>query len=134
MTAKNVPRMILIALMIWILGEAMASNVNIDYSHNVAGTGTVMTDFVMGSEESTIATGEIHGTGEVMNRYIFLSNQSQNVTILDQFLFTKAQLSNESNDAAINKYPRMERKPGSFRLLGTTWSKKINSFDTKISS
>lgn len=123
MIAENIPRLILIVMMICILGEALASSVNIDYSHNVAGTGTVMTDFEMGSAESTIATGEVHGTGEVMNKYLYLSNQSQNVTILDQFLFTKAQ---PSNDTTINRYPRMERKPKSFRLLGTDWSGKIN--------
>lgn len=131
MIEKKVSLIILIALASWIMGESMASNLNIDYSHNVAGTGTVMTDFDMGSAESTKATGEVHGTGEVVNKYLYLSNQSQNVTILDQFLFTKAQ---PSNDTTINKYPRMERKPGSFRMLGTAWSGKIDSIDIKINT
>lgn len=125
MIEKKISLIILIALASWIMGESMASEVNIDYSHNVAGTGTVMTDFVMGSEHSTKAIGAVHGTGEVMNKYLFLSNNSENVTILDQFLFTKAQ---PSNDTSIERYPRMERKEGSFRLLGTDWSGNINSF------
>ncbi len=124
MIAENIPRLILIVMMIWILGEAMAQDVDIDYSHNVAGTGTVMTDFEMGSEDSTMAIGMVHGTGEVLNKYLFLSNNSENVTILDQFLFTKAQPSNETST---ERYPRMVRKPGSFRLLGADWSGRINS-------
>ena len=128
MIAEKVPRLILMAMMIWVLGEAMAFNV-IEYSHNVAGTGTVMTDFDIGSAESTKAIGEVHGTGEVVNRYLFQSNHSQNVTILNQLLFTKARASNET---LINRYPRMERIPGSFRLLGMPWSGKIDSIDAKI--
>lgn len=129
MIAKIIPRSILIAMMIWILGAAMASNVNIDYSHNIAGTGTVMTDFEMGSVESTIAKGEVRGTGELMNRYVYLSNNTENVTVFDQFLFTKAQ---PSNGTALESYPVMKREPGSFRLLGTIWSGRINSLNQKI--
>jgi len=131
MIAENAQRLILIAMMICIMGEANASKLSIDYSHNVAGTGTVMTDFEMGSAESTITTGEVHGTGEVVSRYAYFSNHSQNVTILDQFLFTKAKA---SNDTSIDRYPRMDRKPGSFRLLGTAWSGKIDFIDAKINS
>ena len=131
MIAENVQRLILIAMMICIMVEANASELSIDYSHNVAGTGTVMTDFEMGSAESTIATGEVHGTGEVVSKYVYLSNHSQNVTIMDQFIFTKARA---SNDTSIDRYPMMDRKPGSFRLLGTVWSGKISSIDAKINS
>ena len=48
-----------------------------------------MTDFKMGSDESTLATGRVRGSGEVMNKYVFVSNNSENVSIEDQFLFTK---------------------------------------------
>lgn len=125
MIEKKISLIILIVIASWIMGESMASDVDIDYSHKVAGTGTVMTDFEMGSLDSTKAIGVVHGTGEVMNKYLFLSNNSENVTILDQFLFTKAQ---PSIDTSIERYPRMERKEGSFRLLGTDWSGNINSF------
>lgn len=129
MIAKKVSRFIPVLMMILILGEAIASNVNIDYSHNVAGTGTVMTDFEMGSVESTKAIGEVRGTGEVINRYVYLSNNTENITIQDQFLFTKAQ---PSNGTTIESYPAMKRIPGSFRLLGTAWSGRINPLGPKI--
>ncbi|MDQ1262321.1 MAG: hypothetical protein QG575_1502 [Euryarchaeota archaeon] len=95
---------------------------DIDYSHNVVGTGTVMTDFKMGSDESTQATGRIRGSGEVINKYVFFSNNSENVSIEDQFLFTKAPIAHE---ITIRDYPRMTMIPGSFRLLGTNWAEKI---------
>ena len=82
-----------------------------------------MTDFKMGSDESTQATGRVRGSGEVMNKYVFVSNNSENVTIEDQFLFTKAPISHE---ITIRDYPQMTRSLGSFRLLGTTWAAKIN--------
>ena len=48
------PLLALIAILVIALGvNAALSNVDIDYSHNVAGTGTVMTDFKMGSSENT---------------------------------------------------------------------------------
>ena len=65
------------ALLIVTVGAyAASSNLDIDYSHNVVGSGTVMTDFKMGSPESTLTAGKVRGTGEVMNKYIFQSNNS----------------------------------------------------------
>jgi hypothetical protein len=103
--------------------DAATTNMDIDYSHNVVGTGTVMTDFKMGSDESTQATGRIRGSGEVVNKYVFSSNNSENVSIEDQFLFTKAPIAHE---ITIRDYPQMRIIPGSFRLLGTSWATKIN--------
>jgi hypothetical protein len=102
---------------------AASTNMDIDYSHNVVGTGTVMTDFRMGSDESTQATGRIRGSGEVVNKYVFSSNNSENISIEDQFLFTKAPIAYE---ISIRDYPQMRIIPGSFRLLGTSWATKIN--------
>jgi hypothetical protein len=102
---------------------AASTNMDIDYSHNVVGTGTVMTDFKMGSDEGTQATGKVRGSGEVMNKYVFVSNSSVNVSIEDQFLFTKIPVTHE---ITIRDYPQMTKSPGSFRLLGTTWAAKIN--------
>ena len=121
---KKASQIIVAALLISVMGDALASSLNIDYSHNVAGTGTIMTNFEMGSPDNTKAIGEVHGTGEILNKYIFSSNSSENITILDQFLFTKAQ---PSNATTIESYPVMERMPGSFRLLGTSWSGQINA-------
>lgn len=122
-------RSTLIALiLIWIIWDA-AADIDIDYSHSVAGTGTVMTDFQMGSVDSTRAIGEVHGTGEVLSRYIFQSNNSENITIQDQILFTKSQA---SNTTGMKSYPQMKRNPGSFRLLGTAWSGRIDGINPKI--
>jgi len=63
---KKASQIIIAVLLILVMGDAIASNLNIDYSHNVAGTGTVMTNFEMGSAENTKAIGEVHGTGEIL--------------------------------------------------------------------
>ena len=115
--------LILAMTMVMAGAYAVSTNMDIDYSHNVIGTGTVMTDFKMGTAESTQATGKVRGSGEVMNKYVFVSNNSENVSIEDQFLFTKAPVAHE---IAFRDYPQMTRIPGSFRLLGTTWAAKIN--------
>lgn len=113
-----------IALLIIAIGvNAALSDVDIDYSHNVVGTGTVMTDFKMGSTESTVAKGEMHGTGDVTDKYVFQSNNSGNITIQDQFLFTKAPVHNE---ITIRDYPPLSNISGNLRLLGTIWAGKIN--------
>ena len=118
------PALLILALTILMTGAYAASTgMDIDYSHNVVGTGTVMTDFKMGSDESTQATGRVRGSGEVMNKYVFVSNNTENVSILDQFLFTKVPT---THDIAIRDYPQMTKRKGSFRLLGTTWAAKIN--------
>jgi hypothetical protein len=112
------------ALLIVTIGAyATSSNLDIDYSHNVVGSGTIMTDFKMGSPESTLTTGKVRGTGEVMNKYIFQSNNSENVTIEDQFLFSKTV---EAPEIAIRDYPMMTKNPGRFRMLGTAWAEKID--------
>jgi hypothetical protein len=119
------PLALLILAITMMMAEAYAAStdMDIDYSHNVIGTGTVMTDFKMGSDQSTQATGKVRGSGEVMNKYAFISNSSENVSIVDQFLFTKTSVDNE---IAFRDYPQMTGLPGSFRLLGTAWASKIN--------
>jgi hypothetical protein len=122
--AKLPPALLILVLTLQMAGaQAASTNMDIDYSHNVVGTGTVMTDFKMGSDESTLATGRIRGSGEVMNKYLFSSNNSENVSIEDQFLFTKAPIAHE---ITMRDYPQMAIIPGSFRLLGTNWAAKIN--------
>jgi len=99
------------------------AEVDIDYSHNLMGTGTVMSDFKMGSEDDTLAVGRVRGTGEVMNRYAFLINDSKNVSIEDQFIFKKL---SEAEEMDILDYPPMTEAPMSLRLLGTAWAARIN--------
>jgi hypothetical protein len=110
---------------------AYSTNVDIDYLHNVEGTGTVITDYQMGSTESTVAMGKVRGTGEVMNKYLYLSNNTENVTIEDQFYLAGIQ---ESHQISVGDYPQMTRVPGTFRLLGTPWASKINLTGTNSSN
>lgn len=113
-----------ITLLIITIGLNVAlSSVDIDYSHSVVGTGTVMTDFKMGSPENTEAIGEVHGTGDVMDKYTFQSNNSENITISDQFLFTRT---SSVHEVTIRDYPQMKRNPGDLRLQGTVWAGNIN--------
>jgi len=104
-------------------GIADSTDVEIDYSHNVVGTGTVMTDFKMGSEDSTEASGMVRGSGEVLNKYVFSSNNSDNITIEDSFLFTKAQ---ETDEVTLADFPEMKEIAGDYRLRGTAWAESIN--------
>lgn len=116
---------ITIAALSMIMTAAFAScaEVNIDYSHNLIGTGTVMTDFKMGSEEDTLATGRVRGSGEVKNLYTFLSNSTKNVSIEDQFIFQELPVTAK---ITLPDYPQMAGMPKSLRLLGTSWAAKIN--------
>jgi hypothetical protein len=123
---KAIKVLLLFAVMVAMAGSHAASNnMDIDYSHNVKGIGTVMSDFKMGSDESTQATGRVRGSGEVMNKYIFVSNNSENISIEDQFIFIKIPAAHE---ITIRDYPQMTEIPGRFRLLGTAWASKIDLF------
>lgn len=112
-----------LALLIFALAAPYCASdgVDIDYSHNVAGTGTVMTDFKMWSAENTEVIGRVRGSGEVLNEYVFSRNSSENVSVEDRFLFTKI-----PESSAIAGYPQMVQLPGAFRLLGTAWAGSIN--------
>ncbi|VVB71557.1 Uncharacterised protein [uncultured archaeon] len=119
--------MMLPLLAVMIGAYAYSPNVDIDYSHNVVGTGTVMTDYRMGSTDSTEAAGRVRGTGEVVNKYVFQLNNSENVTIEDQFQFTKISAPHE---ITIRDYPKITKNPGSFRLLGTSWAAKVKLLES----
>ncbi|MDD1759465.1 MAG: hypothetical protein LUQ44_02565 [Methanothrix sp.] len=99
------------------------AEVDIDYSHNLMGTGTVMSDFKMGSKDDTLAAGRVRGSGEVMNRYAFLINDSKNVSIEDQFIFHELP---EATEMDVPDYPPMTEAPMRMRLLGTAWAARIN--------
>ncbi len=121
--AKILTILVISTLLMMTSTLAYSSDVDIDYTHNIAGTGTVITDYKIGSQESTVATGKVRGTGEVMNKYLFQSNNTENVTIEDQFYLGGAV---EAHQISISDYPQMTRIPGSFRLLGTSWAGRIN--------
>ena len=116
---------ILIALMILVGGTLVGSSVvDIDYSHNVAGTGTVITDYRMGYNQNTEATGRVRGTGLVTDKYLFTSsNDSENVTLDDQFVFSKAQVPER---ISLSDYPQIKEQPERFRLMGMAWAEGLN--------
>lgn len=99
------------------------SEVDIDYSHSVVGTGTLITDYHMGAEQNSEASGRVRGTGNVMNKYLFLSgNDSQNVTIEDQFV-----LSGEAaaEQLTLDSIPSGPKEPDRFRLTGAAWAERL---------
>lgn len=116
---------ILLALMIIAGGTLVGcSVVDIDYTHNVAGTGTVITDYRMGHNQNTETTGRVRGTGLVSDKYLFASsNDSENVTLEDQFVFSKAQVPEK---ISLSDYPQSKERPERFRLMGTTWAEGLN--------
>jgi len=83
-----------------------------------------MTDFKMGSSESTVATGEVHGTGDVTDRYVFQSNNSGKHYHPGSILFTKSPVYNHITIPTILHW---NNTSGNLRLLGTIWAGKINS-------
>ena len=116
---------VIIAALYIIMTAAYSSHaeVDIDYSHNLMGAGTVMSDFKMGSKDDTLAAGRVRGSGEVMNRYAFLINDSKNVSIEDQFIFHELP---EAEEMDVPDYPPMTEAPMRLRLLGTSWAARIN--------
>lgn len=115
---------ILLALMIISGGTLVGCSVDIDYTHNVAGTGTVITDYRMGYDQNTEATGRVRGTGLVSDKYLFASsNDSENVTLEDNFVFSKAKVPER---ISLSDYPQSKERPEKFRLMGTSWAEGLN--------
>jgi hypothetical protein len=109
-----------------------SSEVDIDYSHSVVGTGTLITDYHMEAEQNSEASGKVRGTGNVMNKYLFLSgNDSRNMTIEDQFV-----LSGEaaSRQLTLNDLPTGNEEPDRFRLTGTAWAERLEVMSAVNSS
>jgi hypothetical protein len=107
-----------------------SSETNIDYSHDIVGTGTIMTDYKMTSPQSTEASGKVRGTGDVMNKYIFsASNDSENVTIEDQFTLSSATVTRE---ITLSDYPQIPKRTPDFRLLGTDWARGLTISEPEI--
>lgn len=116
---------VLMALMVVTAGTLVGcSVVDIDYSHNVAGTGTIITDYKMGSKQNTEASGRVRGTGLMSDKYLFASNNdTENVTIADQFVFSRAEVPKR---ITLGDYPQSKERPERFRLMGTAWAAGLN--------
>lgn len=107
------------------LALTATSEVNIDYSHNVKGTGTVITDYQMGAKQGTEASGKVRGTGDVMDKYLFQArNSSGNVTIQNEFVMSKRPANADTGRLVLDSYPQMPDIPD-FRLTGAAWAGNI---------
>jgi hypothetical protein len=114
---------LLIAFCSVLVFDLVQSAVDIDYSHDVKGTGTVITDYRMDDQKSSQASGKIRGTGSVMNKYIFTSeNDSENITITDQFVLSQEPASAKLNLADLAWKPVISMN---FSLMGTPWAGNI---------
>ncbi len=119
--------------LVFTLTFTATSEMDIDYSHSVVGTGTLITDYHMGgAKENSEASGKVRGTGNVMNKYLFLSgNDSQNVTIEDEFVFSdKSNASLPTMDGLPTGSPKTDR----FRLTGAAWAEKLEVMSAVTSS
>ncbi|MGA9097858.1 MAG: hypothetical protein WB392_02890 [Methanotrichaceae archaeon] len=118
---------ILLTLALLVSFEIIAfSEVSIDYSHNIKGTGTILTDYRIGSgdEQNTETSGKVRGTGDMMNKYLFQAdNNSANVTIEDEFVMSKRNLTNISKPT-LASYPQIPNAPNVV-FTGTAWAEKI---------
>jgi hypothetical protein len=104
--------------------SAACSKIDIDYSHDVVGTGTVMTDYRMGDHQTSEAFGVVRGTGEVIDKYFFSNNNSSEIRVEDQFVLTKT----AEKAVAMSVRPQLPPWPkgnGSYRLIGESWAKNI---------
>ena len=103
--------------------STVSANVDIDYSHNVAGNGTVITDYRMGDQETSVASGAIRGTGNVFNSYSFSTNNSSILRVEDRFVLTTNEKATTMSVAP--SFPPWPEKPGRFKLIGKSWAENI---------
>lgn len=99
------------------------SEVDIDYSHKVAGVGTIMTDYQLEDRQRAGAFGIMRGTGEVMNSYFFSTNNSSFLKVEDKFVLTKLPIQAESPQQ--KGFPPWPKGSGSYRLVGKSWADNI---------
>jgi hypothetical protein len=111
-------------ILVSIFAPTAYANVDVDYSHNVAGNGTVITDYRMGDQESSVASGAIRGTGNVFNSYSFSTNNSSDFRIEDRFVLTKT-TEKAVTMSVVPSFPPWPGKPGSFKLIGKSWAENI---------
>ena len=111
-------------ILVSLLASSACAKVDIDYSHNVAGNGTVITDYRMGDQETSVASGAIRGTGNVINSYSFSTNNSSDLRIEDRFVLTKT-ADKATTMSVTPSFPPWPGDPGSFKLIGKRWAKNI---------
>jgi len=111
------------ALILLILSiNIVSSEMDINYSHSIVGTGTIVTDYSIGSKQNSEASGKVRATGEMMNRYDFhLNNDSGNITVKDEFIFSKI----KPEASPLADYPLRPIIPGWFRVVGPSWAENL---------
>lgn len=100
------------------------SKVDIDYSHDVVGTGTVMTDYRMGDRQTSEAFGAVRGTGDVIDNYFFSTNNSSEIKVEDRFMLTRTAERTIAMSIEPN-FPPWPGEQGSYKLFGKIWAKNI---------
>jgi hypothetical protein len=100
------------------------SIVDIEYNHDVVGTGTVMTDYRMGDKQSSEASGAIRGTGDVINSYSLSTNNSTDLRVEDKFVLTRTTEKAITMSLATG-FPSWTGDLGGYRLIGESWAEKI---------
>jgi hypothetical protein len=107
-----------LALIILLGAGAWCIELDIDYSHTIEGSGTVLTDYNIGTKQSSETTGSVRGTGEVMNKYSFSSNGTALLTVEDEFTLSKVPTATKT---VLPSYPKWPANPERFRLTGMNW-------------
>ena len=113
-----------VIILIALCTSVACSKVDIDYSHSVKGTGTIMTDYRIGDRQKSEAFGTVRGTGEVMDSSYFSTNNSSDLRVEDRFILTKT----AEKAMTMSVQPSLPRWPGgtgSYRLIGKAWAEKI---------
>lgn len=101
------------------------SKIDIDYTHDVVGTGTVMTDYRMGDRQTSEALGVVRGTGDVIDNYFFSNNNSSEIKVEDRFVLTKTAERAVAMSIKPN-FPPWPGEHGSYKLFGKKWAENIN--------
>lgn len=106
---------------------AASADVDMDYSHAIKGSGTLVTDFKMGSQLNAEVSGKVRGTGQIVNKYVFLTGNNSNVTVRDEFQLSELKPPLPS----LANYPRMPEDPLKFKLVGAEWAERLEVQSTR---
>jgi hypothetical protein len=105
---------------------AASANVDMDYSHAIKGSGTLVTDFKMGSELNAEVSGKVRGTGQMVNKYVFLTGNNSNVTVRDEFSLSEL----KPPLPPLASYHMMPEDPFQFKLIGAEWAEQLKVMST----
>jgi hypothetical protein len=111
-------------ILVSLFASTACAKVDIDYSHNVAGNGTVVTDYRVGDIETSVASGAIRGTGNVVSSYSISTNNSSDLMVEDRFVLTKT-TEKATTMSVPPSFPPWPGKPGHFKLTGKSWAENV---------